>query len=131
MNTNQIFNMKPDVKRILTKLSENKVELGINDYKKYEKELFVVNNDLRELVSEFVSMKKQILNVRSKANKMSLKSSAIRKEALKIFNDDSSAAKKLGIDAGVFFKAYREVDKNAAENERIAERIIQQTSSIR
>jgi predicted nucleic acid-binding Zn-ribbon protein len=123
--------MDAKTKKILTKLGKEKVELGINDYKKYEKELFVVNNDLRELVSEFLSMKKQILDVRSKANKMSLKSSAIRKEALKIFNDDSVAAKQLGIDAGVFFKAYREVDKNASENERIAERIIQQTSSIR
>jgi hypothetical protein len=123
--------MDAKTKKILTKLGKEKVELGINDYKKYEKELFVVNNDLRELVSEFLSMKKQILDVRSKANKMSLKSSAIRKEALKIFNDDSVAAKQLGIDAGVFFKAYREVDKNALENERIAERIIQQTSSIR
>ena len=62
-------------------LKSEKVELGVDDYKQYEKNLFKIRKEIEELVSKYVSMKKQLISIRQKTRKLSVQSSKILQEA--------------------------------------------------
>lgn len=114
-----------------TELSAEKVELALDDYKRLRREVFKVNEELRGTVSEYVSLKKKILDIRRKASKLSVAASKILQEGEKIAVDDLRKAKELGVDSNVVNQEYRPLQDAVSETERIAERVIQATKNIK
>ena len=84
--------MKPDVKRILTKLSENKVELAAADK---------LNELKKELIDGVDRLSKFSMDIREARNKGNLELSrldAVKRLAQKRIATFGKAAKELGVD---------------------------------
>ena len=114
-----------------TELATQKVELAIDDYRKYAEDAFTTRKKIKEVANEFVSLKKQLIAIRRKAGSLSVESSQIQKKAEAQANKDVKAAKELGVDASMFLKPYRVVVKDTDENIAIVERIIKQLAQIK
>ena len=111
--------------------SAEKVELALDDYKRLRRELFKVDEQLRGTVSEYASLKKKIIDIRTKATRLSMAASKILQEGEKIAVDDLRKAKELGVDSNVVNQEYRPLQNEVSEIERIAERVIQATKNIK
>tara|TARA_R100000742_G_C4278194_1_gene100743 strand:- start:3086 stop:3463 length:378 start_codon:yes stop_codon:yes gene_type:complete len=122
---------KTNINKVLKKLPKDKVELALDDYKKYQEDAFTVRKKIEEVVSEFVSKRKELLAIKTKASRLSVESSQIQKKAEDQANKDVKAAKELGVDASMFMKPYRVVVKDTDENLAIVERIIQALAKIK
>ena len=122
---------KTNINKVLKKLPKDKVELALDDYKKYQENAFTVRKKIEEVVSEFVSKRKELLAIKTKASRLSVESSQIQKKAEEQANKDVKAAKELGVDANMFMKPYRVVVKDTDENIAIVERIIQALAKIK
>ena len=112
-------------------LKAEKVELGVDDYKQYEKNLFKIRKEIEELVSKYASMKKQLIDIRQKTGKLSVQSSKILQEAEAQAKKDFKIAKELGVDVSIISKPFQRVKNDANENEKIAERLVQTLAKIR
>lgn len=112
-------------------LSNQKVELGVEDYDRYRKDLFKIDNELRKIVGEYASLKKQMISIRQRVSKESVKASQILKEAESQVKKDIKSANDLGVNPSLVTKPFQETKKEEGEIQRIAERIIQATKSIK
>ena len=112
-------------------LKSEKVELGVDDYKQYEKNLFKIRKEIEELVSKYVSMKKQLISIRQKTGRLSVQSSKILQEAEAQAKKDFKIAKDLGADISIISKPFQRVKNDANENEKIAERLVQILAKIK
>lgn len=122
---NKIFSM------IQTELKSEKVELAVDDYDKFLKELLSINKDLRNEVGNYVSLKNKIIAIRRNVSKLSFKASGILKESEKLATQDLKKAKELGVNANIITKPYQQIKKDVNDIEKKAERVIQETGKIR
>jgi len=122
---NKIFSM------IQTELKSEKVELGVDDYNKFLKELLTIDKDLRNEVGNYVSLKNKIIAIRKNVSKLSFKASGILKESEKLATQDLKKAKELGVNANIITKPFQQIKKDVNDIEKKAERVIQQTGKIR
>ena len=122
---NKIFSM------IQTELKSEKVELAVDDYDKFLKELLSIDKDLRNEVGNYVSLKNKIIAIRRNVSKLSFKASGILKESEKLATQDLKKAKELGVNANIITKPYQQIKKDVNDIEKKAERVIQETGKIR
>jgi hypothetical protein len=116
---------------IQTELKSEKVELAVDDYDKFLKELLSINKDLRNEVGNYVSLKNKIIAIRRNVSKLSFKASGILKESEKLATQDLKKAKELGVNANIITKPYQQIKKDVNDIEKKAERVIQETGKIR
>tara|TARA_R100001015_G_C4629230_1_gene189917 strand:- start:2112 stop:2507 length:396 start_codon:yes stop_codon:yes gene_type:complete len=131
MNTHRAVRQYLAKEENKTELASEKVELGIDDYQRYLKESFAIRKKIESAVSEFVSVKKQLIAIKNNASKLSVESSQIQKEAEAQATKDVKAAKELGINDAVIMKPYKQVVKDTDDNIKIVERIVKQLGGIR
>ncbi len=122
---NKIFSM------IQTELKSEKVELAVDDYDKFLKELLSIDKDLRNEVGNYVSLKNKIIAIRRNVSKLSFKASGILKESEKLATQDLKKAKELGVNVNIVTKPFQQIKKDVNEIEKKAERVIQETGKIR
>ena len=108
-----------------------KVELAVDDYDKFLKELLSIDKDLRNEVGNYVSLKNKIIAIRRNVSKLSFKASGILKESEKLATQDLKKAKELGVNANIITKPYQQIKKDVNDIEKKAERVIQETGKIR
>ena len=98
-----------------------KVELALDDYDFF---IDILKKDVKEVKSiagRAIDAMETVKKIRSEAVQLGLKASRIEKDALKQFEDDSAAAKKLGLDAKDFYKEYQKVTKAASDVNKAVE----------
>ena len=122
---NKVFSM------IQTELKSEKVELAVDDYDKFLKELLSIDKDLRNEVGNYVSLKNKIIAIRRNVSKLSFKASGILKESEKLATQDLKKAKELGVNVNIVTKPFQQIKKDVNEIEKKAERVIQETGKIR
>ena len=108
-----------------------KVELAVDDYDKFLKELLSIDKDLRNEVGNYVSLKNKIIAIRRNVSKLSFKASGILKESEKLATQDLKKAKELGVNVNIITKPFQQIKKDVNEIEKKAERVIQETGKIR
>ena len=127
---NKIFSMiKTELKS--EKVELEKVELAVDDYNKFLKELLSIDKDLKNEVGDYVSLKNKIIAIRRNVSKLSFKASGILKETEKLATEDLKKAKELGVNANIVTKPYQQIKKDVNDIEKKAERVIQATKSIK
>ena len=93
---NKVFSMiKTELKS--EKVELEKVELAVDDYNKFLKELLSIDKDLKNEVGDYVSLKNKIIAIRRNVSKLSFKASGILKETEKLVTEDLKKAKELGV----------------------------------
>jgi len=113
------------------KVELEKVELAVDDYNKFLKELLSIDKDLKNEVGDYVSLKNKIIAIRQNVSKLSFKASGILKETEKLATEDLKKAKELGVNANIVTKPYQQIKKDVNDIEKKAERVIQATKSIK
>jgi len=127
---NKIFSMiQTELKS--EKVELEKVELAVDDYNKFLKELLSIDKDLKNEVGDYVSLKNKIIAIRQNVSKLSFKASGILKETEKLATEDLKKAKELGVNANIVTKPYQQIKKDVNDIEKKAERVIQATKSIK
>lgn len=94
-----------------TELESHKVELAIDDYKKYLSEVEQLSNQIESEIDDLLKRFESINTDRAKIRKKSISLGDIQRAAEKQVNKDIKIAKDLGIDGQVFYKEYRKVTK--------------------
>jgi len=106
-----------------TELESQKVELAIDDYKKYLSEVEQLSKQVESEIDDLLKRFESINADRTKIRKKSVSLGNIKREAEKQVNKDIKAAKDLGIDGKVFYKEYQKVLKAESEAQKKISRL--------
>ena len=111
MNTQKAVYNRLFSKEEKTELEAHKVELAIDDYKKYLSEVEQLSNQIESEIDDLLKRFESINTDRAKIRKKSMSLDKIKKDAEKQVNKDIKIAKDLGIDGQVFYKEYQKGTK--------------------
>ena len=123
MNTQKSVYNRLFSKEEKTELESQKVELAIDDYKKYLSEVEQLSKQVESEIDDLLKRFESINADRTKIRKKSVSLGNIKREAEKQVNKDIKAAKDLGIDGQVFYKEYQKVIKAESEAQKKISRL--------
>lgn len=126
------------IERIFKHLNEEKVELkservelGVDDYLSYQRNLLTIREQIEQEVKKYASMKKQLLEIKRATSRLSVQSSKILQDAEAQAKKDLKIARDLGADPSIIYKPFQQVKNDVGANEQIAEKLIQRLGNIR
>ena len=126
------------IERIFKHLNEEKVELkservelGVDDYLSYQRNLLRIREQIEQEVKKYASMKKQLLEIKRATSRLSVQSSKILQDAEAQAKKDLKIARDLGADPSIIYKPFQQVKNDVGANEQIAEKLIQRLGNIR
>ena len=126
------------IERIFKHLNEEKVELkservelGVDDYLSYQRNLLRIREQIEQEVKKYASMKKQLLEIKRATSRLSVQSSKILQDAEAQAKKDLKIARDLGADPSIISKPFQQVKNDVGANEQIAEKLIQRLGNIR
>lgn len=112
-------------------LKSERVELGVDDYLSYQRNLLRIREQIEQEVKKYASMKKQLLEIKRATSRLSVQSSKILQDAEAQAKKDLKIARDLGADPSIISKPFQQVKNDVGANEQIAEKLIQRLGNIR